>query len=350
MQIFESPHFDDHEQVVFVSDSRTKLSAIIAIHSAALGPAVGGCRMWAYRSEGDAVTDALRLSKGMTYKAAISNLPIGGGKAVVIGDARTQKTPELLAALGRAIDQLGGRYVTAEDVGMNSADMACIGKATTHVLGLPAKLGGSDDPSPTTAYGCLFGIRAAVANRWNARSVDGVRIAVQGVGSVGSSLCGYLRNDGALLTVSDVDDGAAARIGERFSATVVKPDEIYDADVDVFSPCALGGVLNDSTIDRLRACIVAGGANNQLANAGDGERLRSAGILYAPDYAINAGGIIRVTGELLAWTPDEVDKRVRAIEGTILEIFGEAGGLETPTSDVADRIARRRFESAIESA
>jgi len=262
VQIFESLSFDSHEQVVFVSDPRSRLHAIIAIHSTSCGPSVGGCRMLPYRSERDAIDDALRLSRGMTYKAAISGLPVGGGKAVVFGDARTQKTPALLASLGRAIENLGGKYFTAEDVGMGPADMAEIHRTTSHVLGLPAEMGGSGD----------------------------------------------------------------------------------DADVDVFAPSALGAVLDDHTIGRLKARIVAGGANNQLATTRHGEALRAAGVLYAPDYAINAGGMIRVTGEMLGWTSDEVEKRVTGIESTLHRIFGEARNLGVPTNEVADRIARERFE------
>ena len=344
MQIFESLSFDSHEQVVFVSDPRSRLHAIIAIHSTSCGPSVGGCRMLPYRSERDAIDDALRLSRGMTYKAAISGLPVGGGKAVVFGDARTQKTPALLASLGRAIENLGGKYFTAEDVGMSPADMAEIHRTTSRVLGLPAEMGGSGDPSPTTARGCFFGIRAAVSHLWGGRSLAGIRVAVQGVGRVGASLCEHLHAAGATLTVCDVDAQAASHVASKFSAALVDPHDIYDADVDVFAPCALGAVLDDHTIGRLKARIVAGGANNQLATTRHGEALRAAGVLYAPDYAINAGGMIRVTGEMLGWTSDEVEKRVTGIESTLHRIFGEARNLGVPTNEVADRIARERFE------
>ena len=297
MDLFTLPDFDDHEQVVFGHDRPSGLRAIVAIHSTALGPAAGGCRMWPYPSSDEALTDALRLSRGMSYKNAMAELGLGGGKAVILGDARTAKTPELLQAFGRLVESLGGRYITAEDVGTTTGDMQQVAAATGFVSGLArgtGEVGG--DPGPQTALGVFFGIQAAVRFQLG-RSLEGLTVAVQGLGGVGHPLCRLLAADGARLKVADARRERAEQVREELGATVVGTETIFDEDADVFAPCALGAVLHEHTIARLRARVVAGAANNQLAAAADGDALLKAGILYAPDYVINAGGIINVAHE-----------------------------------------------------
>ncbi|HRN17876.1 MAG: Glu/Leu/Phe/Val dehydrogenase dimerization domain-containing protein [Trueperaceae bacterium] len=284
-----------HEQVTYFYDEATGLRAIVAIHSTHLGPALGGCRMWPYESEAAALEDVLRLSRGMTYKNAAMGLPLGGGKAVMIGDSRTDKTPELFRAFGRAVERLGGRYVTAEDVGTEPEDMVAVRSQTEHVVGLPTTSG---DPSPATAFGVFSGIRAALEHAFGDSDLRGRRVAVQGLGAVGIHLCKYLHEEGAELVVTDIAqermDEAAAAVG----AKTVAPGEIYDVECDVFAPCALGAVVNDGTLPRFKARIIAGSANNQLAEARHGEALQARGILYAPDFIINGGGVINVADEL----------------------------------------------------
>ena len=297
MDLFTLPDFDDHEQVVFGHDRPSGLRAIVAIHSTALGPAAGGCRMWPYPSSDEALTDALRLSRGMSYKNAMAELGLGGGKAVILGDARTAKTPGLLQAFGRLVESLGGRYITAEDVGTTTGDMQQVAAATGFVSGLArgtGEVGG--DPGPQTALGVFFGIQAAVRFQLG-RSLEGLTVAVQGLGGVGHPLCRLLAADGARLKVADARRERAEQVREELGATVVGTETIFDEDADVFAPCALGAVLHEHTIARLRARVVAGAANNQLAAAADGDALLKAGILYAPDYVINAGGIINVAHE-----------------------------------------------------
>ncbi|MBI3144699.1 MAG: Glu/Leu/Phe/Val dehydrogenase [Pseudogulbenkiania sp.] len=343
MSIFELPDFDGHEQVVFASDSRSGLKAIIAIHNTRRGPAMGGCRMWAYPDSTAAATDALRLARGMTYKNAMAGLPIGGGKAVIIGDARSAKSPELFRALGRAIDQLGGRYITAEDVGTSPADMSFVREETRYVAGLSGELGGTGDPSPATALGVFVGIEAAVRHRLGVDSVKGLTVAVQGLGHVGYDLARRVHEAGARLVVADIDRANAERAAAEFGARVVAPDEIVDAQADVFAPCALGAVLNRQSLPRLKCSVVAGAANNQLATDDIGEQLRDAGILYAPDYVINAGGIIKVCAEYLSEPVDSVEGRVRAIARTLGEVFQMAERDGIATSRAADTLARARF-------
>jgi leucine dehydrogenase len=295
MEIFETREFDGHELVVFGHDAATGLKAIIAVHSTALGPAAGGCRMWPYASTAAAVSDVLRLSRGMSYKNAMAGLKFGGGKAVIMGDARRDKSPELLQAFGRLVDSLGGRYITAEDVGTTIADMAHVARATRHVSGLgraPGEAGG--DPGPKTALGVYLGIRAAVKFKLGRADLNGVSLAIQGLGGVGYHLSRLLAADGARLLVADVHKVAVQRVCEEFKAQAVPVEEILTQDVDVLAPCALGAILDGRSIPRLRARIVAGAANNQLAQDQDGAALQAAGILYAPDYVINAGGIISV--------------------------------------------------------
>ena len=347
MAVFSLSDFADHEQVVFVSDDKSGLKAIIAVHNSNLGPALGGCRMWPYASEEEAVRDVLRLSRGMTYKSAMANLKLGGGKSVIIGNPRTHKTPELLAAFARALEQLNGRYIAAEDSGTSVADMKFMTQFTQHVAGIhdkPSDEGTrSGDPSPATAYGTFIGIQAAVKERLGRDSLDGLRVAVQGVGNVGYDLARQLKEAGARLWVTDIHREPLVQAGRELGATVVAPDEIFGLDVDVFAPCALGAVLNDSTIPQLKASIVAGAANNQLAEARHGVELMKRGILYAPDYVINAGGIIDVYHERIGFERAALIRHIEGIRDNLMEVFERAREEERPTAEVADAIAEERF-------
>jgi leucine dehydrogenase len=352
MSVFGSRGFDDHEQVAFFRDADAGLQAIIAVHNTNRGPALGGCRMWPYTSEDEAIRDVLRLSRGMTYKSAVSNLPLGGGKAVIIGNARTDKTPERLRAMGRAVDRLGGRYIVAEDVGTSVADIRIIGEETVHVAGIldkQTRAGGirSGDPSPATAHGTFFGLRAAVKYKLGRDDLDGLRVAVQGVGNVGFRLAKQLREAGARLWVSDIYEDQVKRAVDELAATAVGSDDIYAQDVDVFAPCALGAVINDATLPQLRAKVVAGAANNQLSEDRHGKELMGRGILYAPDYVINAGGIIDISYER-GGTYDR-DAAVAHIEGiydTLIEIFERSTTEGLPTNLIADIVAEERFRKA----
>ncbi len=343
MGVFDAAEFDDHERVVFCRDPGAGLRAIIAVHSTVLGPALGGCRMWPYDSEADALTDALRLSQAMTYKHALAGTGQGGGKAVIMGDAKTDKTPALMRAMGSAVDALGGRYIVAEDVGTSVEDMAVVREVTRHVAGVAE--GGSGDPSPITAYGVLCGIKAAVSHKLGRDDLAGVGVAVQGLGNVGYALSALLHEAGARLHVADIDGAAVARAAEEFGAATAEPEMIHAAPVDVFAPCALGGVLNDRTIPEIAAPIVAGAANNQLDEDGDGAALAARGILYAPDYAINAGGIINIAFEG-DYDRDLAMRRTEGIHDTLIEIFRRADAEGVPTNQVADRLAVERIEKA----
>ena len=348
MAVFSLSDFADHEQVVFVSDDKSGLKAIIAVHNSNLGPALGGCRMWPYATEEEAVRDVLRLSRGMTYKSAMANLKLGGGKSVIIGNPRTHKTPELLAAFARALEQLNGRYIAAENSGTSVADMKYMTQFTQHVAGIhdkPSDAGTrSGDPSPATAYGTFIGIRAAVKERLGRDSLDCLRIAVQGVGNVGFDLARQLKEAGAQLWVTDIHREPLVQAGKELGATVVAPDEIFGLDVDVFAPCALGAILNDTTIPQLKASIVAGAANNQLAEARHGVELMKRGILYAPDYVINAGGIIDVYHERIGFDRAALLKHIEGIHDNLMEVFERARKEERPTGEVADAIAEERFQ------
>lgn len=350
MAVFGLSAFADHEQVVHAWDPATGLRAIIAIHSTVRGPAIGGLRIRPYADEGDALTDVLRLSRGMTFKAAVAGVPFGGGKMVVIADPRRDKTPALLHAAGHAIERLSGRYITGEDVGSTVADMAELLSVTSYVMGAPEEAGGTGDPSPRTALGCFSGLTAAVRHRLGRPDVGGLRVAVQGLGNVGWNLCRLLADAGAELVVSDVRGDLVAAAKREFGASAAEPDAIYTAQADVFAPCALGAVVNDDTLPLLTAPVIAGGANNQLADEErHGRLLRDRGILYAPDYVINAGGMIQfavertslLEGTSLDW--EEVDRRVRGIGDTLGEIFGQADRSGLPTSAAALQVARQRL-------
>jgi len=344
MEIFDMREFDGHEQVVFGHDAATGMRAIVALHSTALGPAAGGCRLWPYTSTAEAVADVLRLSRGMSYKNAMAELSLGGGKAVLIGEPR-RKTPELFEAFGRFVDSLGGRYVTAEDVGTTTADMAQVARATRYVAGLgraPGEAGG--DPGPKTALGVFLGIRAAVKFRLGRGELAGTSVAVQGAGGVGYHLCGLLARAGALLKVADVRSAAVQRVCEEFGAEPIGTEDVLGAQVDVLAPCALGAVLDAQSIPRLRARVVAGAANNQLAQGEDGQALSAAGILYAPDYVINAGGIISVAREYRGGaTEAQVIADIQGIPMRLTEIFERARRENRSTAAVADQMARERL-------
>ncbi len=344
MSVFSETSFDDHEQVVFCHDRDSGLKAIIAIHDTTLGPALGGCRMWPYASDDEALNDVLRLSRGMTYKAAISGLDQGGGKSVIIGDPRKDKSPALFQALGRFVESLGGRYIVAEDVGITVADMDEVERITDHVAGTTAKSCG--DPSPGTAWGVMHGMRAAIRHKMGKDSLEGLTVAVQGLGHVGMYLCQFLHERGVRLVVADIQKDAVAEAMKRFGARAVSTDRIMSEEADIFAPCALGAVLNDETIPRLGAPIVAGSANNQLAEDRHGEMLRDAGILYAPDYVINAGGVIIISHEGPGFDRKRAMDHVAGIYDTLIEVFTRAEKENAPTSEIADAMARERIAAA----
>ena len=340
--------FDDHESVTVVRDRASGLTAILAIHSTHLGSAAGGTRFWHYPDPALAMRDALRLSRGMSYKNAMAELPMGGGKAVILADRKNTKTPEMLAAFGDAVEALGGRYVTAEDVGISLADMVAVSERTRHVSGLPAEgSAAGGDPGPFTAMGIYHGIKAAVLHKLGKGSVHGVHVAVQGTGSVGGGVARLLHRDGAKLTVADVNDDRVKTLAKELDATLVASDAIMGVACDVFSPNALGAILDDEGIARLDCAVVAGGANNQLARPEHGAALAARGILYAPDYVINAGGIISVSLEHLARQSgshcdiNEVRKRLAQIPDRLLTIWRESEATATSSDVVADRMAQK---------
>lgn len=345
MNVFEHPEYHEHERLVFCHDKPSGLNAIIAIHSTSLGPAAGGCRMWSYANDEEALTDALRLSRGMSYKNALAEIRFGGGKAVIIGDAQRDKTAELFRAFGRAVEAQSGDYITAEDVGVRVADMEEVATQTRFVSGLSQQgSAAGGDPSPWTARGVFVGIREAVAHHLGATSLQGVRVAVQGLGGVGYDLCRRLQEAGAILTVADINAQRTRVVSEQFGASVVGTDDIVGADVDVFAPCALGAVINERSLGQLKASVVAGAANNQLETPADGELLRSANILYVPDYVINAGGIISAEGEFYGdVSAAEVAARVDAIGPRLRAIFLEASATDTGTHVIADALAQARI-------
>lgn len=343
MSLFEHNEFDQHEQIVFCHDKETGLKAIIAIHDTTLGPSLGGTRMWNYSSSAEALTDVLRLSRGMTYKSALAGLPLGGGKAVIIGDAKTDKTPELLRAYGRFVNSLSGRYITAEDVNIRTSDIAHIAEETSYVAGTAEKAG---DPSPHTALGTYLGLKAAAKHKFGTDNLNGLKIAVQGLGAVGYDFAKHCRAEGAQLFVTDINEEACQRAATELNATVVGLDEIYGLDVDVYSPCALGATINDGTIAQLKAQVIAGSANNQLATPAHDKLVMDKGILYAPDYVINAGGVIHVCSEATNMSLAETEQRVRSIYNTLDQIFTRSAAEQRPTGEIADELAREIIEKA----
>lgn len=345
MSTLEHMETEGHELVVYFYDKPTGLKAIIAVHSTKLGPALGGCRVWPYESEAAALNDVLRLSKGMTYKSAAMGLPLGGGKAVIIADPRKDKTPELWEAFGRAVDSLGGKYITAEDVGTDPEDLVVVHRVTEHVVGLPDTSG---DPSPVTAFGVFSGMQACLEYVFGNDDFSGRTVAVQGLGAVGMHLCRRLHEAGARLVVTDISQERVSQAVSEFGAQAVQPDDIYGVECDIFAPCALGAILNDETIPQLRASIVAGSANNQLAEPRHGDTLRDREILYAPDFIINGGGLINVFNEL---SPGGYDReralaRVAQIRDQVAEAIQLAVERGISTAAAAVELAERRLAGA----
>ncbi|MGF1471271.1 MAG: Glu/Leu/Phe/Val dehydrogenase dimerization domain-containing protein [Rubrobacteraceae bacterium] len=346
MPIFEKLSEYRYEQLVFCHDGATGLRAVIAIHDTTLGPALGGCRMWPYPTEEEALVDVLRLARSMTYKAAASGLNLGGGKSVIIGDPRSDKSEALFRSFGRYIETLGGRYIVSEDVGTSAEDLENIRVETSHVAGVDVTHGGSGAPSPATALGVTQGIRACVEEVFGTPSLDGVTVAVQGLGNVGYLLCQLLHEEGANLVVADVNPAVVERVTHDFGATkAVEPDEILSFDCDVFAPCALGSVVNDDTISELRCSIIAGSANNVLAEDRHGQALAERGILYAPDYVINAGGLINVADELEGYNKDRAIKRVSRIYDSVKQIIAISKRDGVPTNVAADTLALERRDA-----
>src|SRR6266498_1649257 len=340
MEIFDTMSEMGHEQVMMCSDPSCGYRGVIAVHSTRLGPALGGTRFWNYPTDEEAVTDALQLLRGMTYKNAVAGLHLGGGKSVIIGDNRTVDRKPIFRAHGRFVESLGGRYITAEDVGTSTRDMDFVHLETDHVAGLASKSG---DPSPVTAHGVLRAIQASAKERWGSDDLTGKTVALQGCGHVGQYLARELHAAGAKLIVTDIDPERAKRVAAETGATIVKPDAIYGVKADIFAPCALGGIINDETIPQLQVEIIAGGANNQLAEERHGDMLEEKGLTYAPDYVINAGGLVNVNAELEGWTLERARNKAGEIYDTILMVFDIANEEGMPSYKAADRLAERRI-------
>ncbi|WP_339228070.1 Glu/Leu/Phe/Val dehydrogenase [Oceanobacillus sp. FSL K6-2867] len=345
MEIFTYLEEFDYEQLVFCQDKNSGLKAIIAIHDTTLGPALGGTRMWKYNTEEEAIEDALRLARGMTYKNAAAGLDLGGGKTVIIGDSKTDKNPEMFRAFGRYIQGMNGRYITAEDVGTTVQDMDLIHLETDFVTGTSSYSGASGNPSPVTAYGVYKGIKASAKEAFGHESLEGKTIAVQGIGNVAYALCEYLHKDGAQLVVTDINKDAVNRAVEAFGAKSVDPNDIYDVECDIYTPCALGATINDDTISRIKAKVIAGSANNQLKSTEHGDLIHEKGIVYAPDYVINAGGVINVADELMGYNAERAMKKVETIYDNLERVFEISKRDNIPTYLAADRMAEERIES-----
>ncbi len=333
----------NHEQLLFCNDNSTGLKAIIAVHNTILGPALGGTRMWNYSNEMEALDDVLRLSRGMTYKNSISGLNLGGGKAVIIGDARTMKSEALFRRFGKFVNSLAGKYITAEDVGISPIDMNYVSMETDHVVGLPGKSG---DPSPVTAYGVYVGMKASAKIQFGSDSLAGKKIAVQGVGHVGEYLLESLAKEGAEIYITDIHEATLKRVSEKFNAKVVGLDDIYDIDMDIYAPCALGATINDSTLSRLKCSIIAGAANNQLQNEDThGRAVMEKGIIYAPDFALNAGGVINCYSEVKGFSSKWAMDKSEQIYNTIENIVNRSQKENVPTYQIANKMAEERIES-----
>jgi len=344
--VFGQLSFDNHEQVVFCNDKDTGLKAIIGIHNTVLGPALGGTRMWQYANEWEAVNDVLRLSRGMTFKSAITGLNLGGGKAVIIGDAKTQKTPELMKRFGEFVHSLSGKYITAEDVGMETADMDTVREVTPYVTGISEDKGGAGNPSPITAYGVFMGMKAAAKYKFGTDVLEDRTVIVQGIGHVGESLVEHLTNDGAKVIIDDINQERLEAISKKYGASIYKGNNVYAEAVDIYAPCALGATINDTTINTIQAKVVAGAANNQLADElTHGRILQQKGIVYAPDFLINAGGIINVYAELENYGKQEIMRKTENIYNTTLEILSNAETNDITTHQAALNIALARIEA-----
>ncbi len=343
--VFGQLSFDNHEQIVFCNDKDTGLKAIIGIHNTVMGPALGGTRMWNYANEWEALNDVLRLSRGMTYKSAITGLNLGGGKAVIIGDSKIHKTPELITRFGQFVNGLSGKYITAEDVGTTTADMDRIREVTPYVTGISESIGGSGNPSPVTAFGVFMGMKAAAKYKFGSENLSGKKVLVQGTGHVGETLIDYLTKEGAIVYVSDIHQDKMENMVSKYGAIIFAGDDLYSADVDIYSPCALGATLNDDTIYKIKAKVIAGAANNQLAiETVHGPILRERGIAYAPDFLINAGGIINVYSEIMKYDKAEAMRRTENIYNTTLEIFNFADANNLTTQQAAMQIAQNRID------
>jgi leucine dehydrogenase len=343
--VFGQLSFDGHEQVVFCNDKDTGLKAIIGIHNTVLGPALGGTRMWNYANEWEALNDVLRLSRGMSFKSSISGLNLGGGKAVIIGDAKTLKTPELMRKFGEYVHSLSGKYITAEDVGMETKDMDTVREVTPYVTGISEEKGGSGNPSPITAYGVFMGLKAASKYRFGSDNLEGKKVLVQGIGHVGEVLVQHLTESGALVTISDINEDRLHQVSSKYGAKILTGEDVYSAEVDIYAPCALGATINDATINKIKAQVIAGAANNQLANEViHGAILKEKGILYAPDFLINAGGVINVYSELANLTRAQVMEKTENIYNTSLEIFKFAETNNITPHQAAMSIAQKRID------
>lgn len=342
--VFGQVSFDNHEQIVFCHDKDSGLKAIIGVHNTTLGPALGGTRMWKYNNEWEALNDVLRLSRGMTYKSAISGLDLGGGKAVIIGDSKVDKNPAMIKKFGEFIHSLSGKYITAEDVGTTTEDMDLIHTVTPHVTGISESKGGSGNPSPVTAYGVFMGLKASVKHQFGSDTVAGKKVLVQGIGHVGETLVKHLVEEGAIVTITDINEQRVNDVAAKYGVATYMGEDPYSLDVDVYAPCALGATVNDQTIGRLKAKVIAGAANNQLANEDThGLMVREKGILYAPDFLINAGGIINVYGEIVKYSEGEAMRRTENIYNTTLEIFSLADSKNITTLQAAKEIAELRI-------
>jgi leucine dehydrogenase len=345
MKIFEYMEKYDYEQLVMCQDKESGLKAVIAIHDTTLGPALGGTRMWTYNTEAEAIEDALRLAKGMTYKAACAGLNLGGGKTVIMGDPRKDKNEAMFRSFGRYIQGLNGRYITAEDVGTTVADMDLIHQETDYVTGISPAFGSGGNPSPVTAYGVYVGMKATAKQAWGDDSLEGKTIAVQGVGNVSYNLCRYLHEEGARLIVTDINQESVNRAVEEFGAKAVDVNDIYSVECDIFSPNALGAVINDETIPQFKAKVIAGAANNVLKEEHHGDQIHELGFYYAPDYVINAGGLINVADELYGYNSDRAMKKVEGIYQNIEKVFEIAQRDKIPTYKAADRMAEERIQA-----
>ena len=345
MSVFDRMGARDHEQLVFCRDQASGLKAVIAIHSTVLGPALGGCRMWPYASEDEAIEDVLRLSRGMSYKAAVAGLNLGGGKAVVIGDSKSQKTELLFRAFGRFVHSLGGRYITAEDVGTTVHDIEWVRMETPYATGISHGMGGSGDPSPMTAWGVYKGMKACAEKAFGSSNLSNLRVAIQGVGNTGYHLARYLHSDHVKLVVTDIDAERTQRVVREFGAEAVAQDSIYDVEAEVFAPCALGAVVNDSTLPRMKFKVIAGAANNVLEDEDHhGAAVRKKGILYAPDFVINCGGLINVASELEGYDVERVRRQIENVGPTLHEVFDVAEREGVSTAVAATRVAEQRIE------
>jgi leucine dehydrogenase len=346
--LFAQINTTNHEQVVFCNDNATGLRAIIAIHNTVLGPGLGGTRMWNYATEAEALNDVLRLSRGMTYKAAISGLNLGGAKAVIIGDANKHKSEALMRKFGRFVENLNGKYITAEDVGTTTKDMEYVNMSTDSVVGLPESMGGGGDPSPVTAYGTYMGMKASAKKAYGSDSLKGKKVAIQGIGKVGMHLVELVKNDGGIVSVADINEASLKHAVSEYGATVVKGEDIYGLDVDIFAPCALGAILNTENINTLKCDIIAGAANNQLAVEEEhGMMIKEKGLLYAPDFLINAGGLINVYSEYIGYNRENAMRDTEKIYDTTMTIYNLAEEQNIHTQKAATVLAQKRIDDIL---